>query len=99
MTGWTWLRGVLPVPITVTAPGVNSLEELTVESQPPDCLGFYQQASSSGSRGRGESGALQWLERLDNIWPGRGPGRLDIDKEIQSLSTIGIEHSIVRWSC
>ena len=42
MTGWTWLRGVFPVPITVTAPGVNSLEELTVESQPPDCLGFYQ---------------------------------------------------------
>ena len=40
MTGWTRFRGVLPVPMTVTAPGVNWLEELTVESQPPDRLEF-----------------------------------------------------------
>ena len=35
------------MPMTVTAPGVNWLEELTVESQPPDRLEFYQQERSS----------------------------------------------------
>lgn len=45
------------MPITVTAPRVNWLEELTVESQPPDCLkiqstleSFGKIVSYSGSR-------------------------------------------------
>lgn len=45
------------MPITVTAPRVNWLEELTVESQPPDCLKilstleyFGKSMSYSGSR-------------------------------------------------
>ncbi len=38
MTGWTRERGVLPVPITVTAEEVKVSEVDTVESQPPDWL-------------------------------------------------------------
>ena len=37
--GWTRERGVLPVPITVTAEEVKRLLVFTVESQPPDWLG------------------------------------------------------------
>ena len=37
--GWTRERGVLPVPITVTAEEVSWLLVFTVESQPPDWLG------------------------------------------------------------
>ena len=43
MTGWTCERGVLPVPMTVTAADVNRDDVFTVESQPPDCLGREHQ--------------------------------------------------------
>ena len=42
---------------------------------------------------------VQWLESLDDVWPSCVPGGLDIDKEVQSLSAIGIEHSVVGWGC
>lgn len=70
-----------------------------VESQPPDWLGYYQQGRSSGNGARRAMGAVQWLEGLDNVWPSCVPRGLDIDKEVQGLSAIGIEYSIVSRRC
>ena len=44
--------------------------------------GFYQQRRPSGIGERRETGALQWLESLDNVWPSCVPRSLDIDKEV-----------------
>ena len=73
---------MLPVPMTVTAPRVSWLEELMVVSQPPDCLGLYGQKCLLKVGGKGESGAVQRLECLDNVWPSCVPSGLNIDKEV-----------------
>ena len=44
-------------------------------------------------------GAAQWLESFDNIGPSCVSRSLDINEEVQSLSAIGVKHSVVSWRC
>ena len=43
-------------------------------------------------------GAVQWLESFDNVGPSCVSRGLDINEEVQSLSAIGVKHSVVSWS-
>ena len=46
---------------------------------------------------KGKMGAVQWLESFDNIWPSSVSRGLDVNEEVQSLSAIGVKHSVVSW--
>lgn len=92
------------MPITVTAPGVNWLEELTVESQPPDWLGWYQLYVADALKDAGGEnmviwGVLQRLKGCDNVWPSSRSIRLDVHEEVYGLRPGRVEDSIVSGGC
>ena len=97
--GWTWERGVLPVPMTVTAREVNWEEEFTEESQPPDRLLCSVRIQSPGVELKeGAREVLQRFQGSDDVWPSGVTVSLHINEEVQGLCSNCIENTIVARS-